>query len=196
MRGLIALGILALSTFGCAGDDDDDNDTVLAGEPLDCAWFTGDNCWKTLVQSAASCAPPEAETGTLSEDGKSCTYAGGYDVTFDEPLTLPLDDFPPWNFVQKKDGAPCVTYDENPDSSLYLDVRGMQFKQVAVGFGAQFTCPDGSQFAAQNAFDVFFECMTLFSEGPGSVASWSGSSVNFALLRGMPGPLSVFDCSR
>ncbi len=194
MRGLVALGMLALSTLSCAGDEDDEA-TKLAGEPLDCAWIASNNCWKTLVQSAESCVPPESENGALSSDGKSCTYASGYDIAFNEPLVLPLEDFPSWDFVQNKGGAPCVTYSESEDASIYLDVQGMTLKEISVGFALQVTCPDGSQFAAQNALELF-ECPDLFSSGPGSVAFESGGSVSFALPRGMESALGVFACSR
>jgi hypothetical protein len=194
MRRLLLLGMLAYSMLGCSGDDSDEESTI-PGAPLDCAWLASNNCWKTLVASAASCVPPASEQGTLSADGSACTYGSGYDILFDEPVELPLEDFPTWNFVQRKNGAACVTYDDKVESSIYLDVQGMAFKEVAIGIGMQVTCPDGSQFAAQNAFELF-ECENFWGTAPGSAHSASSAAVNFALLTGMGSSLCVFDCSR
>jgi hypothetical protein len=193
MRALVLLGMLACSALGCSGDADEEN--TIPGEPLDCAWLASNNCWKTLVASAASCVPPAAEQGALSADGSACTYGSGYDIHFNEPVELPLEDFPTWDFVQRKNGTPCVTYNDTPESSIYLDVEGRSFKEVSIGIGTQVTCPDGSQFAAQNAF-ALFECENFFGSAPGSASSASSVAANFALLTGMDNSLSVFDCSR
>jgi hypothetical protein len=186
-----ALGALAL---GCGGGDDD-GAGALAGAPLDCAWLASDNCWKTTVAAAASCVPDRSTSGTLSADGKTCTYASGTSVDFAKPLPVPLvfDDEPAWDFTVTTAGEQCLTYDAEPNSDLTLDVRGMTFSERSQGLSLQVTCPDGSQYAAANAFDLF-NCEDLFTDAPGNEDSHSDTSVNFGLLNGTSTPLQVFDC--
>jgi hypothetical protein len=193
----VAFGALAL---GCGGGDDDDNGKgALAGAPLDCAWLAGDNCWKTTVAAAAACVPDASTRGTLSADGKTCAYASGTTVDFATPVTLPLDvaNQPAWDFTVTTGGQQCLTYDSTPNSDLALSVGGMTVSEKGAGLALQVTCPDGSQYVAPNAFDLF-NCTTtsIFTDGPGDEDSGSDTSVNLALLNGTSMPLSVFDCER
>ena len=59
-----------------AARNDGGNDAV-GTVAIDCDWLTGDNCWKTTGSQAIACLPSPAETGTLSADNTSCTYASG-----------------------------------------------------------------------------------------------------------------------
>jgi len=191
----VALGALAL---GCGGGDDDDNGKGgLAGAPLDCAWLDSNNCWKTTVAAAASCVPDRSTTGTLSADGKTCTYASGTTVDFATPVVLPLDfeNEPAWNFTVTTGGQQCVTYDSDPNSDLTLSVQGMTVSEKSSGFSLQITCPDGSQYAAGNALDLL-NCDNFFTDGPGNEDSGSDTSVNLGLLNGTQTPLQIFDCER
>ncbi len=187
----VALGVLAL---GCGGGDDDDKGS-LAGAPLDCAWLASNNCWKTTVAAAASCLPDPSAKGTLSADGTTCTYPSGTTVDFATPVVLPITTEPPWHFTVTTGGEQCLTYDANPNSDLALDVQGMTVTEKGAGFSLQVTCPDGSQYAAPNALDLF-QCDDFFADAPGNDDSGSDTSVNLGLLDGTSTPLQVFDCER
>jgi hypothetical protein len=193
MRHLIRGVALAVLAVGCGGGSDDDKTTSLAGAPLDCAWLDSNNCWKTTVAAATSCLPDPTTHGTLSADGATCTYASGTTVDFTTPVTLPLDfeNEPDWHFTVTTDGQQCLSYDSS--SNLMLDVRGMTVSEKTAGFALQVTCPDGSQYAAQNALDLF-GCLLM--NGPGSVDSGSDTSINLGLLNGTSNPLPVFDCEK
>ena len=75
--------------LGCSSGGDGSNTPSAS---LDCAWLAGNNCWKSTLAQAESCLPPKSESGTLSADMKSCTYASGAVVTFDSALVLPVPD--------------------------------------------------------------------------------------------------------
>jgi hypothetical protein len=56
-------------------------------QTLDCAWASSaDNCWLTLVDQIAACAPPAEATGTFDAERTACTYTGGWRVEFDDPV--------------------------------------------------------------------------------------------------------------
>jgi hypothetical protein len=191
------MSLCALFGTGCGSSDEDDEGTTLEGEPLDCAWLASNNCWKTTVAAATACVPPADETGVLSADGASCTYASGASVAFHNPLVLPIDfENPPlWDFTQSQGGQACVTFNEEDESSQLLTVQGMTFEERGVGFGLQVTCPDGKKYAAENAFDLL-DCDNFFEDAPGYSDSSSDFSVTFSLLNGTGNGLAIFDCAR
>ena len=82
----MVLGLCGVLGLGCASSDEDD-ETTLAGDPLDCAWLASNNCWKTTVAAAASCVPPASETGVLSADGTAC--APVFDLTLRPARIVP-----------------------------------------------------------------------------------------------------------
>jgi len=187
------VGVLAL---GCSSSGDDDSSSTIAGQPLDCAWLAGDNCWKDMIQAAMACVPPSSESGTLTADGSSCSYASGTSVTFNTKIVLPFPDSgqDDWDFSLASGGTECLSYHDDASDNERLTVQGMTYSEKTVGVGLQVTCPDGTQYAAQNAFDLL-NCTDFFSEAPGYAYSDSDTSVNFALLNGTGSSLSVFDCS-
>jgi hypothetical protein len=188
---------MATLVLGCSGSGDDDtNGSTLTGEPLDCAWLMSDNCWKTTVAAAASCVPDASTQGVLSADGTSCVYTSGTSVAFNQPVVLPLDtqNTTPWNFVESSGGQACVTYDSHADSTQTLTVLGLTYSEKTAGVGLQITCPDGTQYATTNAFDLF-NCDDFFNDAPGYTDSSTDTSVNFALLSGNGDTLPVFDCA-
>lgn len=164
---------------------------------MDCAWLASDNCWKTTVAAAAVCVPPDGETGVLSADGSSCTYASGASVAFHDPLVLPMDENVDtyWNFTQSQGGAQCVTFQDDASESVVLTVQGMTYREKLVGFGVQVTCPDGSQFATDDAF-ALLECDHFFDGSRAYAWSSSDTSSSFSLVNGSNGQVNVFSCTR
>jgi hypothetical protein len=71
----------------------------------------------------------------------------------------------------------------------------MTYEERTAGLGFQVTCPDGKQYASQNAFDLL-ECPNFFEDSPGYADSSSDVSVSFSLLNGSGGGLPIFDCAR
>jgi hypothetical protein len=193
-RVLGLLGVLGAAA-GCGGGG--------AGGTLDCAWLAGDNCWKQAAAGTATCLPPADETGVLSADNKTCTYAGGETITFAAPLTLPIvrngNEAPPWHFTVGKTGAgPCLTYDSDAQGTKV--VVGSQTVSVTRSgpTGMAVICPDGSTYSNPDAFSLL-QCAAdggVISSGlPGFTYSSSATSVRFGLL-GATESLLVFDCEK
>ncbi|HVY39122.1 MAG TPA: hypothetical protein VHM31_14350 [Polyangia bacterium] len=179
-----SMGVLVVSVawaLGCGGSSSG------GGKTLDCAYLGGDNCWKTTAASAASCLPPESETGTLSADGKTCTYASGTVVTFTPALVLPLpaNGNQTWNFtVTAAGGAMCLSYKDDGNGGITLNVQGQTVKEGATGsLGVSLTCPDGTTYSNANAF-ALFSCPDagLLGGLPGAAWSDTSTSVSLSLL--------------
>jgi hypothetical protein len=191
--GTVAIVALAV---GCSGG---------GGAPtLDCAWLAGDNCWKKTLADAVACLPPTTETGTLSADGASCTYASGAKVTFVPPLVLPmptsttLQDVK-WNFTVTNAGAECLHY-EKSGGSFKLVVKGQTVQEGPSGaLGLAVSCPDGTQYSNGNALDLF-NCGAdgglSFGGVPGDGWSSSGTNISFELVGAAGGAQPIFHCSR
>lgn len=128
-----------------------------AGQALDCAWLESNNCWKALLASAQICVPPTAESGTLSADRSSCTYASGPVLTFLPATVYPLPDNWLWEFTISRQGQTCLHHNEIADNNDFdLEVNGQTFKQRAVGAaGMSLTCPDGSVYFTANVLPLF-----------------------------------------
>jgi hypothetical protein len=189
-RLLFALA-LAVPLGGCGSGDD----AELSGAPLDCAWLASENCWKTLVASAASCVPPPDEKGTLNGDGTACTYQSGAAVDFRIPIALPVPTTtsPPWNFTQSSNGDECVRFDSTSESEFTLSVQGKTYREKSSGFGLQVTCPDGTQYATDDGLDLV-RCSDYLSNTPGHNWTSTDTDVSFGLLNGHGMTLPVFDC--
>ncbi len=192
-----AVLVLATSGLSCGGSSS-------SGKALDCATLTGDNCWKTTASAAAACLPAQSDVGTLSADGKTCTYPSGAVVTFASPLALPLPSTgtPSWNFsVTGADGQPCLAYKNDTQGGITLTVQGQTVKQGASGgLGISLTCPDGTRYSNSNAFQLL-SCPDagLLGGLPGETWSSSDTSVSLALLAtttGGDGSLPVFNCQK
>lgn len=175
-----------------------------SGQSLDCAYLTGDNCWKATASGAAACLPAQSEVGTLSADGKTCTYASGAVVTFAAPLVLPLPEgsTPSWNFtVTGADGQSCLAYKDDASAGIALTVQGQTVKEgPSGGLGIALTCPDGSRYSSSNALQLL-SCPDagLLGGLPGEAWSGTDTSVSLSLLAtstGADNGLSVFNCQK
>jgi hypothetical protein len=192
MQPRSALLLAFALVLGCGSSDNQGG-----GGSLDCAWLTGDNCWKSTTSAAQSCLPASDAQGTFSADNATCTYATGHVVTFTPPLTLPLPDDPTWNFTVAASGQTCLHYEQKANGDLSLTVGNQTFTEGASGaMGVRFTCPDGTSYVNANAFDLF-SCPEGLNGMPGCGWSSSDSSVSFSLIgtsgsSGMP----IFDCTK
>jgi hypothetical protein len=188
----VAVGLL-WTVAGCGGG---------ASGPLDCAWLAGNNCWKQTTSKAMPCLPPANEVGVLSDDNKTCSYAGGTTVTFAVPLTLPVpregagSPSPEWNFTVSNGGSACLHFESN--SSIFeLTVGPHTVSEGRSGpAGLAISCPDGTTYSTRNAVDLL-SCGGGASFGglPGLTYSSSSTSVTFGLL-GAASSYPVFSCSK
>jgi hypothetical protein len=191
----LALGTAVIGSAGCGGGSSGSNGG------LDCAYLASDNCWKTTAASASTCLPAESEIGTFSADGKTCTFATGDVVTFTPALVLPLPTAttPTWNFtITTGTGATCLTYQENGNGGITLDVQGETVKESASGqLGLALTCPDGTSYSNSNALSLL-SCPDagLFGGLPGIGWSSSDTSVSVSLVgtSASYGSMPVFNC--
>lgn len=189
----IVLAMVAVG-FGCSSGGGGSSAT------LDCAWLAGDNCWKTTADEALTCLPPATETGVLSADNKTCTYASGAQVTFTPALVLPvpLSDAP-WNVTITKGGVDCLHF-ENPNGGFKLVVSGHTVTEGRSGAtGLAVTCPDGTKYTNANALDL----LNCGADGglsiagfPGNTWSSTSTSVSLGLIGTTNDSLPLFDCQR
>ena len=185
-RGMACLALLAL---GCGGEDE-------APATLTCEWLTSpDNCWRDAVAEAASCAPGDSVTGTLSADGLSCSYVDTWDLSFDQALVLPIDfDTHAWRFTLNSQGGLCARFEEPNDSSMKLTVASGSVTLGASASSYSITCQDGRRYSNPDPFSLL-GCGDL-SGLPGHASGTSSSSASFALFGGPSGSTSIWSCSQ
>lgn len=191
---------LAVVTVGCSSSSDGGGGSGSRAN-LDCAWLSSNNCWKTTATSASSCLPPASETGVLSADNKTCTYASGAVVTFAQPLVLPVPDDAIWNFTIANAGQTCLHY-EDTGTSFVLTVGGQTVTEGLSGaLGLQIQCPTGDTYSNSNAFDLL-SCggdSGAFGGLPGNAYSEATSSINFGLVgtsATSSSDLQLFNCAK
>jgi hypothetical protein len=196
---LVALvGTLALGC-GDSSSEDDDEESV---DTLNCAWLEGNNCWKTTLSGATSCLPAAADTGVLAADGRTCTYASGHVVTFDEPLVLPIpfDQDILFRFTLTAGGQACMRYFET-ETSMTLTVGNQTYEQQTTGgIDMRVTCPDGSTYSNDNALSLL-ECrgdlLSSLAIIPGTSWSSGDTNVSFGLIgHSDEQGLQVFSCQQ
>lgn len=187
-------GSLAL---GCGDSDGGEDGGGI--DTLDCAWLEGDNCWKTTLVGATSCLPAEADSGVLSADGRTCTYASGHVVTFDEPLVLPLsiDEDILFRFTLTAAGQTCLRFVET-ETSMTVTFGDQVFESSSNGVDLRFRCPDGSSYSNDNALDLL-ECRDDFLSSLAIMPGYAWSSSDLSVSFGFIGysderSLSVFSC--
>lgn len=198
MNAARALGVASVvAAVGCSGSSAGPSTSTGA---LDCAWLAGDNCLKASLTDGMSCVPPTAETGSLSADNKTCTYASGVTITFDSPLQLPLptDASPPWHFTIARAGTECLRFESTDNDNFELVVNGGTLTQTLprpASTNLTITCPDGAAYSNANALSLLScDQVGLISQGWGSTDTTVSLDL---LLYGFDGPpLHMFDCAR
>jgi hypothetical protein len=191
-----AAGHVGAAGNGGAGHAAPPGDAGADVDTLTCAWLASHNCWKAAIDDAVGCLPSESDTGTLSADDETCTYASGITVTFASPLVLPPPQDPTWNFTVMKNGVDCLHYEDSP-AGFTLIVKGKTVRESVVGFGLEISCPDGT--TVDNANPI--ELLSCPSDGgfggvPGDSWSSGGTNLDFGLLGATSGMQSIFDCLR
>lgn len=192
----LSIGVLA-ATLGVACSSGGG-----AGSGLTCDWLAADNCWKQTATAATTCLPPESETGTLSADGRTCTYASGAVITFASPLALPLPDDPTWNFTIANGATTCLHY-EDTMAGLKLVVGDQTVtSRPSGGFGLSITCPDGMSYGNSNALQLLScdaDAGATLGGLPGGTWSWTDTRVTFGLISTSStssSELQLFDCAK
>jgi hypothetical protein len=202
VKGLcgLVLSVAIVAGGGCSSGN-------AAGGSLDCGWLMGNNCWKSTASAAAACLPAASDTGTLSADGSTCTYASGQVVSFTPPVVLPLSDGNTWNFTVTSGGQTCLQFESTQSTSLKLVVQGKTFTETANAATGSLTysCPDGSSVSTTNLIALLM-CGSNADGGqsfgglPGYADSWSDNSISFGLESTSTDPAAasvpVFSCSR
>jgi len=196
----VVVGIVGLLSFGAGCSSSD-------GEPaggLDCAWLASNNCWKTTISSAASCLPSTAESGVLSADSRTCTYASGAVIAFATPLVLPIPDEEDrsWDFTITNQGQTCLHFQES-ETAFSLTVGSQTVAESSFGaLGLQIECPAGDRYSNSNAFDLLScnaDSGAFFGGLPGNAYTHSGSSITFSLLGGSDASsngVQLFSCRK
>ena len=192
------LGVaLFVAGVDCSGSG---SGPAVSTSSLDCAWLASDNCLKANLVAGMSCVASPAETGVLSADNASCSYASGVVVTFDSPLSLPIAANPPagWQFTVTRAGAECLRFESTDNDNFKLVVNGAAVTQTLprpASTNVTITCPDGTSYSNSNA-------ISLLSCDPGGPLSEGYSSdatsvsLMLQLFRNNAPPLSMFDCAR
>ncbi len=144
--------MLVLSVLFWTGCEED-GFVELPGEEIDCSWFDdGSNCWRESLRAFSDLVPEQTETGTLAADGRSCAYAGGFEVVFTNPIDparLGEDDYLDgflWDFEARIGGDFLMRYREPDDRIILIETSLGTLKMEAVPPSVGITCPDGEQF--------------------------------------------------
>ncbi len=166
-----------------------------AGNPLDCNWLAGSNCYKATVSATSACLPDSTTSGTLSADGKTCTYANGQVITFEPPVMMPLSTGQPLHFTLTSGGTQCLKVDESGSGSFTLTTTDGTFASALQGGVLTATCPDGSSYGVSGSSALAL----LYCDGggtPPSTAVGSGTNSLQFWLGGLGTAtlLPVFDC--
>ncbi len=185
LRTATALVLISAVSLGC-GDD-------LSGEEIGCDWLTGANCWKASLQAVTECLPPVEEKGTLSADGRSCSYTQGHLLTFRRPVDMQRLDQQVWDFTLEKDGQSCLSLSEPSETKLVLTTPLGTFLEEAKNMGVQFTCPDGKQYKILDARNMLL-CENYQQHIPGVLTGWDEREVAFSFAGSGGAALRIFTC--
>jgi hypothetical protein len=198
-RRLAALAASSISIAVVACGSSSSSSGAGSGKPLTCEWLAGPNCYQSAVAAASSCLPPTTEQGTLSSDGKTCTYADGHVVTFSTPLTLPLPSAPLFNFTLTNNGAECLTVVQTSSAHSTVQTSAGTFAQNAdpTSETIDYVCPDGTTYSATGSASLaLLSCEGGLFASPGWMGVSSSTAVSFDLVgTGSGTQTRIFDCA-
>jgi len=188
-----AVASIAVGAFACGNG----NSSASGGNALTCSWLDGSNCFKTTIAAAMSCLPAPDAQGTLSADGKTCSYSDGHLVTFDQPVTLPPTDAELGNFTITDDGVACFGWAEPSTGNFTVKTSAGTFSQTTTGAVISMVCPDGTTWSTSgpSADLALISCDGGANENPGLGSLSSASSVSVLLDGTGSGELALFNCS-
>jgi hypothetical protein len=206
LRASDCVGLLFVLAAGC-GTQSGVQLAADAGGVLDCAWATGDNCWKQTIAAATGCLPPRAasavaptapELGVLSADGTVCSYATGQSVTFAIPLFIGGNENP-GDFTVTTQGAPCLAQEQETDGiAVTTSVGTVNLAEDLKQTTLTAICPDGTRYSGVLA--NLSSCMAAVpgqSIGSGGFTSPDGGvsgSLSFTLDGTSDAGTPVFYC--
>jgi hypothetical protein len=136
---------IAIAAAGALAACSSGNSTAATAGAL-CPLQTA-NCWNTAIAEAQACVPQTA--GTFGSDDQTCTFADGTIVTFDVPVTFPID-------VSKVNPSLAVTKGGAQCARAVHKVTGLTFMLVTKSgtygavvslSGETLTCGDGTTLA-------------------------------------------------
>jgi hypothetical protein len=166
---------------------------------IDCNWLTGPNCYKSTFAPAVACLPDSKATGTLSVDGKTCTYASGQVITFSTPLTLPVPSGTLLNFTMTTGGGSlCLSVQQTTKDTFGIATSAGAFAWAVTGDTAAAVCPDKSTYVATGSALLQAEvCASKSTGSPATSLSSDSTSVQYWLDGtgvGSTQLLPIFNC--
>jgi len=164
---------------------------------LDCNWLAGPNCYQSTVSAASGCLPDSNASGTMSADGKTCTYASGQVVRFDSPVTLPLPSQQYLSFTVTTGGTQCLEFTQSTSDNFTVTTSGGTFVWATQGDAESATCPNGSSFttAGTKGDLALISCDGGQGAPPGTAVVDGATTLQFLLFGlGSPSGLPIFAC--
>ncbi len=180
------------SSSGSSGGTPPDGGAASA--TLDCAWLGGNNCYRAAA--TASCLPPATAMGMLSRDGKTCTYASGAVITFDDPVTfpIPLSPLRLFKFTVTTGGQLCLRYEDVSSSPIRARMStALGAISIDESSGITVSCPDGKRYSTSG----FLSCPDTSGAPGGLWQCQNDAEVAFSLDGvGPQGGQLIWRCSR
>lgn len=165
----------------------------LLGEEIGCDWFSGNNCWKASLETAAACLHDGSDTGILAADGRSCTYQDGTEILFHNPVDLVHLESMRWDFDINLSGQTCLAFSEPATETRVLETALGTYREDVINIGLQITCPSGERFQVLRANDLL-TCDDWKAIIPGIQVLWSDTGLSFSFKGGPQGTTGAFAC--
>jgi hypothetical protein len=108
----------------------------------------GQNCWRDALAEVASCAPGTVVHGKLASDAKTCTYASGELVTFDNFADTSIGAAFAFTLTNP-DGSVCVEFSTQSQPEAVTTLRtSLGTASWTYGDTVSLACPDGNVYEA------------------------------------------------